>query len=73
MERLLTFQKKFSIIYMIKTERKMVYNMKEAKKPDSVCIHKDHRKRMRERYDATGFEGFSPHEILEFLLFRINT
>lgn len=43
--------------------------MKETKKSDSVCIHKDHRKRMRERYDATGFEGFSPHEILEFLLF----
>ena len=32
-------------------------------------LHKEHRKRVRERYAATGFEGFSSHEILEYLLF----
>ena len=32
-------------------------------------LHKEHRQRVRERYAATGFEGFSSHEILEYLLF----
>ena len=40
-------------------------------------IHAGHRKRMRERFEADGFTGFSEHEVLEFLLFsslpRINT
>lgn len=35
------------------------------------CIHKDHRKRIKERYAATGFKGFSPHEVLEMLLFYV--
>ncbi len=32
-------------------------------------IHKDHRKRVRNRFLQTKFEGFAEHEILEFLLF----
>lgn len=40
-------------------------------------LHAGHRKRMRERFDKSGFSGFSEHEVLEFLLFsslpRINT
>lgn len=29
-----------------------------------------HRERMRQRYLLTGFKGFQPHEIIEFLLFN---
>lgn len=36
---------------------------------DVSYSHKDHRKRMRKRFSAHGFDGFSDHEILEFLLF----
>lgn len=32
-------------------------------------IHKGHRDRMRKRFAKTGLNGFSSHEILEFLLF----
>ena len=32
-------------------------------------LHQAHRQRLRERYEATGFEGFSQHEVLELLLF----
>ncbi len=32
-------------------------------------IHKGHRDRMRKRFQKTGLNGFSSHEILEFLLF----
>lgn len=31
-------------------------------------IHKGHRQRLRNRYKASGFESFSSHEILEYLL-----
>jgi len=31
--------------------------------------HEGHRKRMRERYNATGFNGFQDHEVLEMLLY----
>ena len=31
--------------------------------------HEGHRSRMKERFQANGLEGFSDHEILEFLLF----
>lgn len=31
--------------------------------------HAGHRKRMRERYEKNGFNGWSEHEILEFILF----
>ncbi len=34
-------------------------------------IHGGHRERVRKRFDAVGFEGWSEHEILEFLLFNI--
>ena len=34
-------------------------------------IHKGHRERMRERFDKTGFEGWSKIEILEFLLYSV--
>ncbi len=38
---------------------------------EDVQIHKDHRKRIKERYMQTGFEGFSNHEVLELLLFYV--
>ena len=30
--------------------------------------HEGHRKRLRDRYIATGFDGFAPHEVLELVL-----
>ncbi|MDE7120555.1 MAG: hypothetical protein K2O42_00125, partial [Oscillospiraceae bacterium] len=33
-------------------------------------LHKDHRKRMRQRFHETGLNGFHEHEILEMLLFH---
>lgn len=33
-------------------------------------IHKNHRQRMRERFNATGFNGWSDYEILEFMLYN---
>lgn len=38
-----------------------------------MSAKKDHRKRTREKYSQTGFESMLPHEILEFLLFTVNT
>lgn len=32
-------------------------------------MHEDHRKRMRERFRISGFDGFADHEILETLLY----
>lgn len=32
-------------------------------------MHEGHRQRMRERFRTEGLEGFSPHEVLEMLLF----
>lgn len=44
---------------------------------DEKNIHAGHRERMRERFLATGFEGFEQHQILEMLLYytcpRIDT
>lgn len=37
------------------------------KKKDNV--HKDHRSRMHEKFLGTGFDGFEPHQVLEYLLF----
>ena len=34
-------------------------------------IHSGHRKRLRNRFDKVGFEGWSDHEVLEFLLFSV--
>ena len=31
--------------------------------------HKNHRERLRKRFFETGFKGFAPHEVLEFILF----
>ncbi len=45
--------------------------MAEKKKIDSN-IHKWHRKRVREKYLKVGFDGFSDHEALEFLLYYCN-
>jgi len=39
-----------------------------AKKPEEN-LHKDHRKRMRARFDKEGFASFADHNILEYLLF----
>ncbi len=40
-------------------------------------LHREHRKRMRIRFREMGLDGFSDHEVLEFLLFnaipRVNT
>ena len=33
-------------------------------------IHTGHRKRMRERFDAAGFDHFQPHEVMEVLLYE---
>ena len=35
-------------------------------------MHEHHRDRVRARYRAAGFDGFAPHELLEFLLFYSN-
>lgn len=37
----------------------------------SENIHSGHRKRLRDRFDKVGFEGWSDHEVLEFLLFSV--
>lgn len=34
-------------------------------------IHKSHRKRVREKFSETGFEGWREHEILEMMLFYV--
>ena len=34
-------------------------------------VHTGHRERLRERYQATGLEGFAEHEVLEMLLFSV--
>lgn len=43
--------------------------MKDTK--EKVNIHKNHRQRMREKFDKIGFEGWSKHEILEFMLYNV--
>ena len=34
-------------------------------------IHKHHRQRMREKFDETGFKGWSKYEILEYMLYNV--
>lgn len=34
-------------------------------------IHKDHRKRMRKKFNEIGFKGWSDYEILEYLLYSV--
>ena len=43
----------------------------DTKPQKELSIHGDHRQRIKERYAATGFDGFSPHEVLEMLLFYV--
>ncbi len=42
-------------------------------KSEKVNIHKNHRKRMREKFDEIGFAGWSKYEILEFMLYNVYT
>ncbi|MGN1115674.1 MAG: JAB domain-containing protein [Candidatus Ornithomonoglobus sp.] len=39
------------------------------KEMDPSKIHAGHRERMRKRFDESGFDGWSEHEVLEFMLF----
>lgn len=36
---------------------------------ESENVHKNHRKRLREKFISNGLTGFEPHEVLELLLF----
>lgn len=45
--------------------------MAEKKKKDPN-VHKGHRERVRKKYLKVGFDGFSDHEVLEFLLYYCN-
>ncbi|MEE1280333.1 MAG: JAB domain-containing protein [Oscillospiraceae bacterium] len=45
--------------------------MAEKKKRDPN-VHKGHRERVRKKYLKVGFDGFSDHEVLEFLLYYCN-
>ncbi len=40
-----------------------------AEKITAKNPHEGHRERMRQRFVQTGFDGFSPHQIIEMLLF----
>lgn len=41
----------------------------EKKKQADAALHKDHRKRVKEKFLKTGLDGFHEHNILEMLLF----
>lgn len=43
--------------------------METTRKPPAGGVHAGHRGRMRQRFLASGLEGFQEHEILELLLF----
>lgn len=47
-----------------------ILNNKIKKKKSIQSPHKGHRERMYERYEATCFDGFHEHEVLEMLLYR---
>ena len=34
-----------------------------------MSIHKDHRTRVKDRYEHQGLDFFEPHQVLELLLF----
>ncbi len=38
---------------------------------NSENIHKNHRKRMRDKFNQIGFQGWSDYEILEYLLYNV--
>ena len=46
--------------------------MTDEKSKKDPNLHREHRKRVREKYLKVGFDGFSDHEVLEFLLFYCN-
>ena len=41
-------------------------------KKQSTVLHEGHRERVREKYKASGLDGFADHEVLELLLFYAN-
>lgn len=41
------------------------------RKESKENLHKEHRKRMRERYLISGIDSFSTHNIVEFMLFNV--
>lgn len=40
-----------------------------SKKPKKENPHEGHRRRVRARFIENGFDGFAPHEVLEFILY----
>ena len=46
-------------------------NEQDKNKKKNENIHKDHRMRMRKRFESTRFDGWSKHEVLEFMLFYV--
>lgn len=42
-------------------------------KRSSKAVHAGHRERMRKRFALTGFDGWSKHEVLEFMLYDVFT
>lgn len=45
--------------------------LEQQQKNNSDNLHKEHRKRLRNRYVNAGIESFAEHEILEMLLFYV--
>ncbi len=46
---------------------------KDGKRHRAKSVHCGHRERMRRRFDVSGFEGWSKHEVLEFMLYDVFT
>ncbi len=46
--------------------------MVEGKNKNDSNLHKGHRERVRNKYLKVGLDGFSDHEVLEFLLYYCN-
>lgn len=42
------------------------------KKDNKQNIHKNHRRRMWEKFNEVGFDGWQKHEILEFMLYNVH-
>ena len=59
-----------------RSSKKSKNTEEKLKEMDPSKIHAGHRERMRKRFDESGFDGWSEHEVLEFMLFyarpRIN-
>jgi len=52
-------------------EVNILKNEKRILSPEEKKLVRDHRQRVYKRFDATMLDGFSDHEILEFLLFYV--